>query len=134
MLLLKRLILPKLSSIKILPVPCLKDNYSYLVVDTATNFVAAVDPVEPEKIAACMDSVDGVKLKYILTTHHHWLSFFRLLVDCRDHSGGNLGMKKLYPQVEIVGFADRIPGLSFPVSHNQTFKVFLLLLYFIINI
>jgi hydroxyacylglutathione hydrolase len=32
---------------KIVPVPCLEDNYAYLIIDEDTREAAVVDPVEP---------------------------------------------------------------------------------------
>jgi hydroxyacylglutathione hydrolase len=32
---------------KIVPVPCLEDNYAYLIIDKDTGEAAVVDPVEP---------------------------------------------------------------------------------------
>ncbi|MCI20098.1 hydroxyacylglutathione hydrolase, partial [Trifolium medium] len=55
---------------KIYHVPCLEDNYSYLIVDETTKEAAAVDPVEPEKVLEASNSL-GLTLKFVLTTHHH---------------------------------------------------------------
>ena len=35
---------------KIVPVPCLEDNYAYLIIDEDTGEAAVVDPVEPQNI------------------------------------------------------------------------------------
>ena len=51
-------------------IPCLSDNYSYLIHDKDTNTVAIVDPSD-------FDPCDKIikekykKLDYILNTHHH---------------------------------------------------------------
>mmetsp|Transcript_6257 Transcript_6257/g.15203 ORF Transcript_6257/g.15203 Transcript_6257/m.15203 type:complete len:332 (-) Transcript_6257:2124-3119(-) len=71
-------------------VPILKDNYSYLIVDTATKKAAVVDPAEPSKlIKAAKD--DGIEITTILTTHHHW-----------DHAGGNAEMSGKISDLDIV--------------------------------
>ncbi|GJW49785.1 hydroxyacylglutathione hydrolase, cytoplasmic, partial [Tanacetum coccineum] len=35
---------------KVIHIPCLEDNYAYLVIDEKTKQGAVVDPVEPEKV------------------------------------------------------------------------------------
>jgi len=65
-------------------VPCLKDNYAYILHDEDTGTVGVVDPSEAEPI---IDSLkrSGRNLTYILNTHHHY-----------DHTGGNLELKDRY--------------------------------------
>ncbi|KAG6429226.1 hypothetical protein SASPL_107271 [Salvia splendens] len=76
---------------QILHIPCLEDNYSYMIIDEATKEAAVVDPVEPHKILRVAQE-NGVDLKLVLTTHHHW-----------DHAGGNEKMKQLVPDIKIFG-------------------------------
>lgn len=57
--------------------PILEDNYSYFVVDHASNEVAVVDPAEPSKVVSFFEKLQGeygnkLKLNKILTTHKHW--------------------------------------------------------------
>jgi len=85
-------------------VPCLSDNYAYLVKSGAS--CAVVDPSEPEPIRAALART-GWKLTHILNTHHHL-----------DHTGGNLALKQETGAV-IVGpgkDAARIPGLDVGVD------------------
>ncbi|CAL5343774.1 unnamed protein product [Camellia sinensis] len=56
---------------KVIHVPCLEDNYSYIIIDETTKEAAVVDPVEPEKVLRVCDE-NCVHLKFVLTTHHHW--------------------------------------------------------------
>lgn len=42
------------------------------IVNESTKEAAAVDPVEPEKVLEASNSY-GLTLKFVLTTHHHWL-------------------------------------------------------------
>ena len=58
-------------------IPCLSDNYSYVIVDEETNLVGVIDPSEFESINNFL-SKKYKKLDYILNTHHHF-----------DHVGGN---------------------------------------------
>ena len=63
-------------------IPCLNDNYSYLIKDDLTNTIAIVDPSE---FKPCDNVIDKKykKLDFILNTHHHF-----------DHVGGNIELKK----------------------------------------
>ena len=54
---------------RVVTVPVLSDNYSYLLIDR-DGFTAAVDPVEPSKVLAAAEK-EGVEVSTILTTHHH---------------------------------------------------------------
>ena len=65
------------ASMRVIPVPVRKDNYSYLIVDDTANEAAAVDPYTPSKVKEAADQL-GVRVVAGLTTHHH-----------HDHSGGN---------------------------------------------
>ena len=66
---------------KIEIIPCLSDNYSYLICEKKTNTVSIVDPAEFE---ACDEVINKYKkLDFILNTHHH-----------ADHVGANLELKK----------------------------------------
>ncbi|KAF2549470.1 hypothetical protein F2Q70_00023658 [Brassica cretica] len=56
---------------KISHVPCLEDNYSYLIIDESTGDAAVVDPVDPEKVIQSAEQ-HSAKIKFVLTTHHHW--------------------------------------------------------------
>lgn len=90
-------------------VPCLKDNYAYLVHDRQTNAVAAVDPSESRPIMDAL-AVRSLSLTHILNTHHHF-----------DHTGGNLELKSL-TGAKIIGpraDADRIPGIDIMVAEGD---------------
>lgn len=57
-------------ALEIVVVPCLTDNYGYLLRDGATGRVAAVDAPEAGPLAAALDA-RGWGLDLILLTHHH---------------------------------------------------------------
>lgn len=83
-------------------IPCLKDNYAYLL--TACALRAVVDPSEAAPVEAALK---GHKLTHILNTHHH-----------ADHSGGNRELKEKYG-AEVVGpekDRSRIPAIDVGVS------------------
>ena len=93
-------------------IPCLQDNYSYLVIDDNTNSACVIDPGEAEPIINFLKN-KNINLKYILNTHHHY-----------DHIGGNKDLKKKFGSV-IVGFkedADRIPEIDILVEDNQVWQ------------
>ena len=87
-------------------VPCLKDNYAYLVHDADSGLTAVVDPSEPEPVRQALVR-HGWKLTHILNTHHHF-----------DHTGGNLPLKE-ETGAQVVGpekDRERIPGIDVGVS------------------
>lgn len=89
-------------------VPCLRDNYAYLVRDEALGLCAVVDPSEPEPVRAHLRE-RGTGLTHILNTHHHF-----------DHTGGNLPLKEEFG-AKIVGPGkdrDRIPGIDAGVGED----------------
>ncbi|RVW20732.1 Hydroxyacylglutathione hydrolase 2, mitochondrial [Vitis vinifera] len=65
-------------------VPCLKDNYAYLLHDVDTGTVGVVDPSEAVPVIDAL-SRKNRNLTYILNTHHH-----------HDHTGGNAELKARY--------------------------------------
>ena len=90
---------------RVIPVPCLKDNYAYLVVDAANDAVI----VDPSEAAPVRDAVkrEGVRVRAIWSTHHHW-----------DHVGGNEELSKELG-VEVTGHtsdAERLPALKHGVD------------------
>jgi hydroxyacylglutathione hydrolase len=88
-------------------VPCLRDNYAYIVSDAGQGVWAVVDPSEPDPVIRALGER---KLTYILNTHHH-----------PDHTGGNLALKARYDAV-VVGpekDAARIPGIDVGVSEEK---------------
>ncbi|MDC3114642.1 hydroxyacylglutathione hydrolase [Candidatus Pelagibacter sp.] len=93
-------------------IKCLKDNYSYIIVDEEKQSACVIDPSEAEPIINFVEN-KKIHLKYILNTHHHY-----------DHVGGNLALKERY-NAKIVGFKndkDRIPGIDDFVKNNQIWK------------
>ena len=93
-------------------IPCLQDNYSYLIIDDNTNSACVIDPGEAKPIINFLKN-RNINLKYILNTHHHY-----------DHIGGNKDLKKKFGSV-IVGFkgdADRIPEIDILVEDNQVWQ------------
>ena len=93
-------------------IPCLQDNYSYLIIDENNNSACVVDPGEAKPIVDYLKN-KNIKLKYILNTHHHF-----------DHIGGNEYLKKKFGSI-VVGFKkdiNRIPEIDVLLEDNQTWK------------
>ena len=93
-------------------IPCLQDNYSYLIIDEKNNDACVIDPSEAQPIISFIEN-SKLNLKYILNTHHHY-----------DHIGGNIELKKKYNST-VVGFEgdkERIPEINTLVKDNQIWK------------
>ncbi len=102
-----------MSRLEIQIIPCLSDNYAYLLRDAATGTTAVIDPSEEDPVLAALEK-NGWQLDYILNTHHHW-----------DHTGGNPAVKKA-TGCQIVGSRidhDRIPGIDIEVDESDTFRL-----------
>jgi hydroxyacylglutathione hydrolase len=74
--------------VRVVAVPCLVDNYSYLVIED--DRAAVVDPGEAEPVIAAL-ARERVELAAIWLTHHH-----------HDHVGGVDALVAAHPRVEVV--------------------------------
>jgi len=91
---------------------CLKDNYSYLVIDKQNKLACVIDPSEAKPIINFLEE-KNINLKFILNTHHHY-----------DHVGGNSELKKKY-NAKVVGFIgdkDRIPEIDIFLKDREIWK------------
>jgi hydroxyacylglutathione hydrolase len=88
-------------------IPCLKDNYAYLLTDG--EICAVVDPSEAAPVLA---TLRDRRLTHILNTHHH-----------ADHTGGNRELKKLFGAAVIGPEKDRerIREIDIGVSESAPF-------------
>ncbi|KAG2207580.1 hypothetical protein INT46_005100 [Mucor plumbeus] len=96
---------------KIIPIPALEDNYSYILIDEKTKEAAVIDPVEPIKILNVI-SQTGAKLSSVFATHHHW-----------DHSGGNIELVAKKPGLAVYGADARIPEINYVCKDREEFKL-----------
>ncbi|TPX42033.1 hydroxyacylglutathione hydrolase [Synchytrium endobioticum] len=96
---------------KITPIPCLQDNYAYLLVDEATKQAALVDPVEPAKVLPVAHGANA-SVSCVLTTHHH-----------ADHAGGNRSIAAQLPEIAVYGGDDRVDALTHKVDDGARFKI-----------
>ena len=97
---------------KVKIIPCLKDNYSYLIIDDKNNKSCVIDPSEAPPIIEYLEK-NNIKLDFILNTHHHY-----------DHVGGNKELKERYG-AKVVGYIydkKRIPEIDITVKNNQIWK------------
>lgn len=79
-----------MSAMRIVPVPCLQDNYAYLVIDEGGEGSATAAVVDPSEHGPVLEAAarEGVTITELWLTHHHF-----------DHIGG------------IDGIADANSGL-----------------------
>ncbi len=94
-------------------VPCLSDNYAYLIHDAATGATACIDVPEAAPILAALAERDW-KLSHILITHHH-----------HDHVGGVAALAGATGARVIGAAADahRLPPLDEAVAEGDTVRV-----------
>jgi hydroxyacylglutathione hydrolase len=95
---------------KIKIIPCLQDNYSYLIVDEENNTACVIDPSEADPVIEYLEN-NKIKLKFILNTHHHY-----------DQVGGNQKLKEKYG-ASVVGYKgdkERIPEIDILLNDQET--------------
>lgn len=103
---------------RVIPVPCLSDNYAYLLVDPETKECAIVDPSEPDPVLAAIKEHGGrgeLRPVAVLDTHHH-----------HDHSGGNVAVAKALGITKIYGHQSdrgRIPGQTEFLEEGDSFTL-----------
>ena len=98
-------------TIEVFQLPCIEDNYGYLVNDPETNLTASIDAPDVDVIMSALEEKNWV-LTHIFNTHHHW-----------DHTDGNLELKRL-TNCQVIGSSndqDRIPGIDVCVCDSEEF-------------
>jgi hydroxyacylglutathione hydrolase len=101
-------------SVKATPIPCLDDNYLWLLKDGPTGAVAICDPGEAGPAIAAVEEAGGA-LDAILLTHHHG-----------DHVNGVAALKARFPAARIIGAAmdaHRLPALDQAVAEGDTVRL-----------
>ncbi|TKD05154.1 hydroxyacylglutathione hydrolase [Polyangium fumosum] len=99
---------------RVVTVPCLSDNYAYLVADEGRREAVVVDPSEAEPVLAAL-AREGLELVAILNTHHHW-----------DHVGANEALRGRFGDLPVYGHASdlaqgRVPGQTVGVEEGTPF-------------
>ena len=94
----------------VLIIPMLSDNFCYYLhrkEDISKGFF--VDVSEPEKVYTFLKTFGIPAATHLITTHKHG-----------DHSGGNLALKEMFPDLQIIGGAnDNIPGVTHAVNDGD---------------
>ncbi|MCF7699420.1 hydroxyacylglutathione hydrolase [Loktanella sp. M215] len=97
--------------VELITIPCLTDNYAFVIHDAATGQTALVDVPEAAPIQAALDQ-RGWTLSDILLTHHH-----------DDHVQG---LEALRGNARVIGAradAHRLPRLDTEVADGDTLTV-----------
>ena len=100
--------------LQIVTIPCLSDNYAYLLHDAASGDTALIDAPQAEPILDELHS-RGWRLGQVLLTHHHW-----------DHVDALPRILEAHPGARVVGAAadaHRLPPLDTPVAEGDTVTV-----------
>lgn len=113
-------------------IPCLRDNYCYLVTVEGSSDAWLVDPSEPDPPARVLEE-RGLTLRGILATHHHWdhVNGIEALVDRfgKDHEvwvaghasdQGRIPKQTIFaevPQGEFVATEVEIGGRTLSAAH-----------------
>ncbi len=99
--------------LEIATIPCLTDNYAYLLRDVETGQVALVDAPDDAPIRAALDDL-GWNLDQILITHHH-----------SDHIDGVESLRETFKCLVSGAKADRhrLPKMDVELAEGDTVKV-----------
>jgi len=99
---------------EVVPVPCLSDNYAYLILCTETGEAAVVDPSDPGPVLEAL-RLRGASLRSIFNTHHHL-----------DHVAGVEALVKKNRGVRVFGHRSdkgRIPCQNQFLEHGDEISV-----------
>ncbi len=99
--------------LELVTVPCLTDNYAYLIHDAATGQTAVVDVPEVGPILAALEAHQW-RLTDILITHHH-----------DDHIQGVEALRAATGAMVLGAAADahRLPRLDLPLTGHDSFTI-----------
>lgn len=98
---------------RVLPVPCLSDNYAYVLTAGGADAVV-VDPSEAAPVLAALEAA-GLRLVAILNTHHHF-----------DHVGGNEGLLERFGKIPVFAHesdSGRVPAQTELVREGQRVEI-----------
>lgn len=95
-------------------IPCLSDNYAYLVVNPDRGVAVVVDPSDGDPVRRAVEAL-GVELVGVLATHHHF-----------DHVGGVEDLLAWRPALAVWAHASdrgRVPGQTGEVASGETISL-----------
>ncbi|MGE3726681.1 MAG: hydroxyacylglutathione hydrolase [Candidatus Sericytochromatia bacterium] len=95
-------------------IPCLQDNYAYLLRCDVTGQTAVVDPSEAPPVLDALKQA-GLSLHAILNTHHHF-----------DHTGGNAELLRHFPGIPVYAHESdrgRIAGQTHFLAAGDVFTL-----------
>lgn len=95
-------------------VPCLSDNYAYVLLAPGSQRAVVVDPGEAAPVERALERL-GLTLGAVLATHHHG-----------DHVGGTRELAQRFPGLKVYGHVSdqgRIPEQSELLQHGDEFEV-----------
>lgn len=93
------------------PIPALKDNYIWLIVDDVTRSVFVVDPGDAKPVINYLEK-HHLKLAGILITHHHW-----------DHTNG-VNELLAYCNAPVYGASrEKVQSITQQVQNNNVIDV-----------
>ncbi|MDQ2090179.1 hydroxyacylglutathione hydrolase [Marimonas arenosa] len=101
-------------ALDLVTIPCLSDNYCFLMHCDETGDTAVIDVPESAPVAAELEK-RGWTLTHVLLTHHHY-----------DHIDGLEELKADYPEAVVIGAeadAHRLPPLDLKVKAGDTITV-----------
>ena len=93
-------------------IPCLEDNYAYLLIDNTNKTACIIDPSEASPIINYLER-EKIKLSFILKN-----------ANFNSFVGGNKKLKEIYG-AKVIGYIDdkkRIPEIDIIVKNNQIWK------------
>jgi hydroxyacylglutathione hydrolase len=112
------------SLLKVVAVPCLKDNYAYLIFNRLNRRVAVVDPsdatlvhdafLKEQDVLHTQEEQDReYEIDMILNTHHHW-----------DHTAGNVALINLIRRqsIRVFGGDRRVPNVTDIVGDGDSIE------------
>ncbi len=102
-------------TLQIHEIPCLGDNFAYLVARDGSNQALVVDASEADPVRNALGAT-GLELAAILTTHHH-----------HDHVGGNEPLQAAHPGLAIYaaggGTGRRVAGQTHELGHGEAVEI-----------